>query len=102
MKDMIKKIVEMDFEAQKLYEQNLSEKDNLEKVIEKEKKEIIDKHLNEAKKIVAEKEAELKKDAQTEWEKNEKSRAEALEKLQKDYEENCDKWVDSIVQRVLS
>ena len=37
MKDMIKKIVEMDYEAQKLYEQNLSEKDNLEKVIEKEK-----------------------------------------------------------------
>ena len=102
MKDMIKKIVEMDLEAQKLYEQNLSEKDNLEKVIEEEKKEIIDKHLNEAKKIVAEKEAELKKDAESEWEKNEKSRAEALEKLQKDYEENGDKWVDSIVQRVLS
>ncbi len=102
MKDMIKKIVEMDLEAQKLYEQNLSEKDNLEKVIEEEKKEIIDKHLNEAKKIVAEKETELKKDAESEWEKNEKSRADALEKLQKDYEENCDKWVDSIVQRVLS
>lgn len=102
MKDMIKKIVEMDLEAQKLYEQNLSEKDNLEKVIEEEKKEIIDKHLNEAKKIVAEKEAELKKDAESEWEKNEKSRADALEKLQKDYEENGDKWVDSIVQRVLS
>lgn len=102
MKDMIKKIVEMDLEAQKLYEQNLSEKDNLEKVIEDEKKEIIEKHLNEAKKIVAEKEAEFKKDAESEWEKNENSRAEALEKLQKDYEENCDKWVDSIVERVLS
>ena len=96
MKDMIKKIVEMDYEAQKLYEQNLSEKDNLEKVIEKEKKEIIEKHLEEAKKIIADKEAE------SDWKRNEESRAKSLEKLQNDYEENCDKWVDAIVERVLS
>ena len=102
MKDMIKKIVEMDYEAQKLYEQNLSETDNLEKVIEKEKNEIIEKHLEEAKKIVADKEAELKKEAESDWKRNEESRAKSLEKLQKDYEENCDKWVDAIVERVLS
>lgn len=102
MKDMIKKIVDMDKKAQELDEQNKIEKQNFEKEIADEKQKIYDRYIEEAKSESAQNEAELKKEAEAVWLKNEEKRKTLIENLQNDYEANCDKWVDTIVKRVIA
>lgn len=102
MKDMIQKIVEMDKKAQKLDEKNKNQKENLEKEIQTLTEEIYNEHMATAKETAENNKAEIEKEAEEKWIADEKSRAEVMEKLCKDYEENGDKWVDAIVNRVLS
>lgn len=102
MKDMIQKIVEMDKKAQKLDEKNKNQKENLEKEIQTLTEEIYNEHMAKAKETAENNKAEIEKEAEEKWIADEKSRAEVMEKLCKDYEENGDKWVDAIVNRILS
>ena len=58
--------------------------------------------MAKAKETAENNKAEIEKEAEEKWIADEKSRAEVMEKLCKDYEENGNKWVDAIVNRILS
>lgn len=102
MKDMIKKIVDMDKKAQELDEQNQLNKENLQKEVDTEVKNIYDKHMEEAKKTAAANEEEIRSSAQIKWEKDEAKRAELIAKMRKTAEKNTDLWVEEIVKKVLA
>ena len=102
MEDMIRKIVYADNEAKALEEATLKEKEALENSIDEECKKIYDEYMNEAL-ITAEKNDESEeKNAEERWNEVQQKQKSARTKLTADYERNCDKWVDEIVERVLN
>jgi hypothetical protein len=102
MDDMLQKIIDMDKKAQKLDEKNQNKKENLEKEILEIKQNIYDEYMEKAKVTAKENEEEIIKAAEDKWNKDEATRAEVMNKLVLDFEKNQDKWVDTIVERVLS
>ena len=102
MEDMIRKIVYADNEAKALEEATLKEKEALENSIDEECKKIYDEYMNEAL-VTAEKNDDLEeKSAEERSNEVQQKQKSARTKLTADYERNCDKWVDEIVERVLN
>ena len=101
MENMIKKIVDADNEAKAIELETLKKKEELNKIIEEESQKIYDKHMNEALEIIKHNDLNEEKIAEKQWEEIQNKHKSAEIKLQSDYELNCDKWVDTIVERVL-
>lgn len=101
MENMIKKIVDADNEAKAMEEVTLKEKEELSEKIEAEAKRIYDKYMSDAEEVVRRNDAVEEKKAQQQWDEINKKQQSARIKLQSDYERNCDKWVDEIVNRTL-
>ena len=102
MQDMIKRIVEADSKARKLDEENRRAAEVEKQKIEQDAEAIYRKYMDET-------QAEIEKnDANLENRYNRKLRdvsakqESVLIKLRSDYEQNCDKWVDALVERVLA
>ena len=101
MEDMIRKIVEADSQAKEMEKDLIKEKKELSRTIEKETQKVYDKYLNEALEVIERNDVaeEKKTDALLKDIANKQKSAQM--KLQSDYENNCDKWVDEIVKRVI-
>ena len=101
MENMIRKIVDADNEAKAIELETLKEKEELNRLIDEESQIIYDKYMNEALETIKRNELNEEKIAQQQWEEIQKKHKSAEIKLQSDYDLNCDKWVDAIVNRVL-
>lgn len=101
MENMIKKIVDADNKAKAMESDILKEKEELSKTIEDETQRIYDKYMNDALETVKRNDIHEEKKADKQLEEIQNKQKSAHIKLQSDYERNCDKWVDSIVKRVL-
>ncbi|MCQ2514253.1 MAG: hypothetical protein MJ089_04090 [Ruminococcus sp.] len=102
MENMIEKIVDADNEAKAMEEATLKEKEKLSKEIELEAQLIYDKYMSDAEKIVARNNENEEKRAEQKWKEINNKQNSVHIKLQSDYEQNCDKWVEEIVKRTLA
>lgn len=102
MENMIKKIVDADNEAKALEQAAIQEKETLEKQIEEEAKAIYDKYMSDAEETVMRNNANEENKARQQLDEIRKKQGSLKIKLQSDFEQNCDKWVDEIVIRTLA
>ncbi len=102
LENMIKKIVDADNEAKAMEQAALKEKEELAKQIDIEAKQIYDKYMSNAEKIVQRNNANEEKKAKQQWETIEKKQQSVSIKLQSDFQQNCDRWVDEIIARTLA
>ncbi|MCQ4022881.1 MULTISPECIES: hypothetical protein [unclassified Ruminococcus] len=102
MEDMLAKIVEMDEKARELTEEANREKVNSEADIAKAKEDVYNNYIEKARKRIAKNEITERKAADEELEKFKLKQKESLERLEKTFSENCDKWVDGIVTAVIN
>lgn len=101
MENMIKKIVDADNEAKVMEEKTLKEKEELSKEIDIEAEKIYAEYMNKAEKIVKDNDEKEEKKLENNWNEIKNKQKSVHIKLQSDFERNCDKWVDMIVQRTL-
>lgn len=101
MENMIKKIVEADNEAKRMEKDILREKAELSNTIEEETQKIYNKYMNDAAEAVKRNDINEERKTEKQLEEIENKHKSAHIKLQSEYELNCDKWVDTIVSRVL-
>ena len=101
MENMIKKIVDADNEARAMEENIKKEKGELRQKIDSEAQAIYDKYMSEALETIKRNDAAEEKNAAQQWEEVKGKQKSAHIKLQSDYKNNCDKWVDEIVKRVI-
>ncbi|MBE6823783.1 MAG: hypothetical protein E7513_00390 [Ruminococcaceae bacterium] len=102
MQDMLKKIIEMDEQARLVKEKAQLEKAATEKEIIETKKKIYDDYIERAKERVKKNLEVDKANAQKEWELTKAKHHSAMVQLDAMYEQNCDKWVDKIVDSVIN
>lgn len=102
MENMIKKIVDADNEAKALEQAAIQEKETLEKQIEEEAKAIYDKYMSNAEETVMRNNANEENKARQQLDEIRKKQSSLKIKLQSDFDQNCDKWVDEIVRRTLA
>lgn len=101
MQDMIKKIIEMDEEARKLKAQAEQEKLQSEQEVLKAKQQIHEEYLQRAR-VRAEKNAKTEQEAaDAQWEKTQAEHKAVLDRLNKEFKDNCDGWVDVITRNVV-
>lgn len=101
MENMIKKIVDADNEVKAMEDVTLKEKEKLSKQIDAEAERIYEKYMSDAEETVKRNSANEEKKAKQQWEEIQKKQDSVHIKLQSDYEQNCDKWVDELVKRTL-
>ena len=102
MQDMIRRIVEADNEAKTLEAENRKAAEIEKKKIEEEAEAIYQKHMNDAQEEIARNNAYLEKRTARNLEEISARQESALIKLKSDYEQNRDRWVDEIFNRVIS
>lgn len=101
MKDIIKELVDIDEQAKLYSEETKKQKEALEKEIEEEVQKIQDKYKAEAKEEVELKKQDIEKKSADKFNINEEKRKAAMSKLQRQFDENFEKWVNEIVEDVL-
>ena len=101
MEDMIAKIVEMDKKARDMTAEAQRSMLDYENHIIAAKENIKNDYLERAKKRIAINEESAKKKADSSLELIKKRDGRIIEKLNSSYKENCDKWVEQIVARVV-
>lgn len=102
MENMIKKIVDADNEAKALEQAALQEKEELQKQIDDEAKKIYEKYMSDAEETVKRNNTNEENKARQKLNEIKKKQSSVNIKLQSDFEQNCDKWVDEIVSRTLA
>ncbi len=102
MQDMLKKIIEMDEQARLVKEKAQQEKAATENEIIKTKEKIYNDFIDRAKDRVRKNLEVDRANAQKEWEITKQKHHNTMVQLDKSYEDNCDKWVDEIVNRVIT
>ncbi len=102
MQDMLKKIIEMDEQARLVKEKAQQEKAATENEIIETKKKIYNDYIERAKDRVKKNLEVDKANAEKNWEITKTQHEQAMQSLNAMYQENCDKWVDEIVSRVIS
>lgn len=102
MQDMLKKIIEMDEQARVVKEKAQQEKAATEKEIIETKEKIYNDYINRANDRVKKNLEVDRANAQKQWEITQAKHEQALEQLDREYDNNCDLWVDEIVNRVIS
>lgn len=101
MQDMIRKIVDADSEAKALDEANRKAAEEEKQRIEEEAAAIYASYMESAKREIMKNNAYLEKRYFKRWTDISAKQASSLIKLKSDYDQNCDRWVDELVQRVL-
>ena len=101
MQDMLKKIIEMDEQARLVKEKAQQEKAATENEIIETKKKIYNDYIERAKDRVKKNLEVDKANAKEDFEKTKAQHEMAMRSLNAMYEENGDKWVDEIVNRVI-
>lgn len=101
MKDMIKEIVDIDREAQKITDEAQQEKLNSAEEIAQKREEIRTAYLDRARKRIAKNEPAERAAAEEEWAKTKAHYDAVRDKMEKDYQQNGDRWVKELVGRVL-
>lgn len=101
MQDMIKRIVEADNEAKALEEKNRRAAEKEKQKIEEEAAAIYQRYMDEANEKLAKNDAYLDKRTERRIADIEAKQESTLIKLQSDYAQNRDRWVDEIVARVI-
>lgn len=101
MENMIKKIVDADDEAKAMEQKMQQEKDELSKQIKEETEKIYEKYMSAANETVKRNDLQEEKRAAKQLSEINAKQNSVLIKLQSDYERNCDKWCDQIVERTL-
>ncbi|MDO4830815.1 MAG: hypothetical protein Q4A46_05000 [Clostridia bacterium] len=101
MENMIQKIVDADNEAKEMEKNLAKEKSELNQKIDNEAKSIYDKYMNEALETVKRNNELEERNAADRWQEVKGKQESAHIKLQSDFKNNCDKWVDEIVSRVV-
>ena len=102
MQDMLKKIIEMDEQARLVKDQAQQEKAATEKEIIETKQKIYDDYIERAKDRVKKNLEVDRAHAEKEWQETKTAHDHALTILNQQYDDNCDKWVDEIVNRVIN
>lgn len=102
MEDMLAKIVEMDEKARELTEEAQQEKLSSEQEIAKAREAVYNNYIEKARKRIAQNEITERKVADEELKKFQQKQKQAMEKLEKVYSENCEDWVNSIVEGVIN
>lgn len=102
MKDLLKKLVDIDREAQAIDAELRKEKDNLEVEILKNVQQTKDKYMTQAKQTVDEKTAIIREKAEKQWKESSKKYDVSRSALENQFNENFDKWADTIVADVLT
>ena len=100
MQDMIKRIIEADNKAKELEEANRKAAEEEKRHIEEEAEAIYQKYMDEAQDEIKRNNAYLEKRTERNLAEVKAKQESALIKLRQDYEQNRDKWVDEIVNRV--
>ena len=98
---MIKRIVEADNQAKALEEENLKATEEEKQRIEEQAEEIYRKYMEQAQAEIEKNDEYLRKKYARKLKDAEAKQASILIKLKSDYEQNCDRWVDEIVSRVI-
>ena len=105
MDDMIgivKNIFQMDETARKLAEEADAEKIASREEVKKKRQQVYDEYLENARTQVEEYKQSAKKTADAEWKKTEKYYSNVSKNLEKKFNDHKDKWVNDIVNGVLS
>lgn len=102
MQDMLKRIIEMDEQARLVKEKAQQEKAATEKEIIETKEKIYNDFIDRAKERVRMNLEVDRASAQKEWEITKAKHHSAMVQLNSQFEQNCDKWVDEIVNRVIT
>lgn len=102
MNNLLKKLVDIDKEAQAIDNELKKEKDNLEAEIQKEVQATRERYMAQAQQTVDEKITVMKDDAEKQWKDNCGKYETSRNNLQNQFNENFDKWVDNIVADVLA
>lgn len=98
---MIAKIVEMDKKARDMTEEAQKDKLDFEKKVIEKKEKIKSEYLERAKKRIAINQESVQKKSDTELRLVEERNNAVIARLDIAYSENCGKWVDEIVARVV-
>lgn len=101
MENMIKKIVDADNEAKEMEKNLAKEKSELNQKIDEEAQSIYDKYMIDALETIKQNDAVEERNAADKWKEIKAKHDSAHIKLQSDFENNCDKWVNEIVSRVI-
>lgn len=102
MQDMLKRIIEMDEQARLVKEKAQQEKAATEYEIIETKKKIYNDYIERAKDRVKKNLEVDKANAKENFEVTKAQHEQAMQSLNTMYKENGDKWVDEIVNRVIS
>ena len=101
MENMIKKIVDADNEAKAMEADTLKEKEELSRKIEDETKAIYQKYMNDAAEQIKRNDIQEEKKVEKQLEELQNKQKSAHIKLQSDFKQNCDNWVNTIYNRVI-
>ena len=102
MQDMIRRIVEADTKAKELEEANKKAAEEEKQKIEEEVRAIHQKYMDNAQNEIKKNDTYLEKRTEKKLAEVSAKQESALIKLKSDYEQNRDRWVDEIFERVLS
>lgn len=101
MKDMIAKIIEMDQKARDISAEAQKSKVDVAQEVAAIKEKIREDYLARARGRIKKNQKVEEKAADEEWKLISKKHKKIAEDLDKTYLEKCDKWVNTIVQRVI-
>ncbi len=102
MEDMISKIVDMDKKARDITDEAQKSKIDYENQIIRTKEKIKNDYLERAKKRIEINRQTAQKKAEEQLQLLEEKNEAIIENLDKTYSENCDNWVNTIVDRVIN
>ena len=102
MQDVIKKLVDIDEQAKVYSEETNKEKEKLEVEIQEETERIHEKYMADAKAEVEAQKKKVEADSAAKFEKGEARRKEQTQALRDSFDKNADKWVEQIVEDVIS
>lgn len=102
LEDMIARIVEMDKKARDMTEQAQKNKLDYENQIIAKRESIKNDFLERAKKRIAINQESAQKRADATLQQAEKRNSAIIQKMESDYAQHCDSWVDEIVERVIA
>lgn len=101
MKDMISKIIDMDQKARELTAEAQKDKVDAGQEIALMKEKIREDYLKRARNRIKINQQAEKKAADEEWKLISEKHKKIAENLDNIYSEQCNKWIDKIVQRVI-
>ncbi|MBR2109248.1 MAG: hypothetical protein IJ932_04790 [Ruminococcus sp.] len=102
MQDVIKKLVDIDEQAKVFNEETNKEKEKLEVQIQEDAEKIYEKYMSDAKVEVETEKKKIDADGAAKFEQGEARRKEQAQVLKNKFDANADKWVEQIVESVIS